>query len=54
MSKSSPLTDAELPSTSLAEQVEQEDYDLCEATQRGLEAGVYSRGILHPRNENGV
>lgn len=36
------------------EQVEVEDFDLCEATQRGLEAGVYSKGILHPDNENGV
>ena len=30
------------------------DFDLCEATQRGLEAGIYSRGILQPKNENGV
>jgi len=36
------------------EQVEQEDYDLCEATQRGLEAGIYSKGTLHPNKENGV
>lgn len=36
------------------EQVEQEDFDLCEATQRGLQAGIYSKGNLHPRNENGV
>ncbi|KAH8109535.1 ISP domain-containing protein [Phellopilus nigrolimitatus] len=27
------------------EQVEQEDYDLCVATQRGLNAGVYSQGM---------
>ncbi|KAL7007345.1 hypothetical protein EMMF5_003184 [Cystobasidiomycetes sp. EMM_F5] len=39
---------------SFYEQVEQEDYDLCEATQRGLEAGVYSKGTLHPQKENGV
>ncbi|TDL15448.1 ISP domain-containing protein [Rickenella mellea] len=27
------------------EQVEQEDFDLCTATQRGLNSGVYSKGI---------
>ncbi|KAH7325227.1 hypothetical protein B0J17DRAFT_723245 [Rhizoctonia solani] len=36
------------------EQVEEEDYLLCVATQRGLNTGIYSRGVLHPNNENGV
>jgi len=36
------------------EQVEQEDFDLCVATQKGLNAGIYSSGVLHPRTENGV
>ncbi|KAI5116936.1 hypothetical protein M0805_001494 [Coniferiporia weirii] len=36
------------------EQVEQEDYDLCVLTQKGLNAGVYSQGMLHPDRENGV
>lgn len=41
-------------SSESTEQVEQEDFDLCEATQKGLEAGVYSKGILNPHHENGV
>ncbi|KAF8675690.1 hypothetical protein RHS04_06619 [Rhizoctonia solani] len=36
------------------EQVEEEDYLLCVATQRNLNTGIYSRGVLHPSNENGV
>jgi hypothetical protein len=36
------------------EAVEQEDFDLCSATQISLNAGVYSKGILHPERENGV
>jgi hypothetical protein len=36
------------------EAVEQEDYDLCVATQRALNVGVYSKGILHPAREVGV
>ncbi|KAG8778201.1 hypothetical protein FRC12_025113 [Ceratobasidium sp. 428] len=36
------------------EQVEEEDYFLCVATQRNLNTGIYSRGVLHPSNENGV
>ncbi|KAG9091721.1 hypothetical protein FRC07_011796, partial [Ceratobasidium sp. 392] len=36
------------------EQVEEEDYMLCVATQRNLNTGIYSRGVLHPNNENGV
>ncbi|CCO35484.1 hypothetical protein BN14_09602 [Rhizoctonia solani AG-1 IB] len=36
------------------EQVEEEDYLLCVATQRNLNTGIYSRGVLHPTNENGV
>ncbi|TFK54568.1 ISP domain-containing protein [Heliocybe sulcata] len=35
-------------------QVEQEDFDLCQATQRNLRAGVYTTGVLHPEKENGV
>ncbi|KAL5526169.1 hypothetical protein ACEPAG_7507 [Sanghuangporus baumii] len=35
-------------------QVQQEDFDLCEKTQRGLSSGIYNKGILHPREENGV
>ncbi|ELU37058.1 hypothetical protein AG1IA_08913 [Rhizoctonia solani AG-1 IA] len=33
------------------EQVEEEDYLLCVATQRNLNTGIYSRGVLHPSNE---
>ncbi|KAF8320727.1 Rieske [2Fe-2S] domain protein [Clavulina sp. PMI_390] len=36
------------------EQVEIEDYDLCVATQRNLNSGIYSRGFLHPDKEIGV
>ncbi|THH05920.1 hypothetical protein EW145_g4448 [Phellinidium pouzarii] len=36
------------------EQVEKEDYNLCTATQKGLNAGIYSQGPLHPDKENGV
>ncbi|KLO05502.1 Rieske [2Fe-2S] domain protein [Schizopora paradoxa] len=35
-------------------QVQQEDFDLCEATQKGLNANIYQRGSLHPGVENGV
>ncbi|THH05921.1 hypothetical protein EW145_g4449 [Phellinidium pouzarii] len=35
-------------------QVQKEDFDLCEGVQRGLNAGVYSTGVLHPKEENGV
>jgi len=35
-------------------EVEQEDFDLCEATQRNLNSGVYMTGQLHPIKENGV
>ncbi|KAK7914026.1 hypothetical protein PG985_011729 [Apiospora marii] len=31
-----------------------EDYDLCEAAQANLAAGVYSQGVLNPVKENGV
>ena len=34
--------------------IEQEDYLLCLKTQLGLNAGVYSQGILNPSRENGV
>lgn len=32
-------------------QVEEEDYDLCVATQRNLNAGIYNRGVLNPNTE---
>jgi hypothetical protein len=32
-------------------QVEEEDYLLCVATQRNLNTGIYSRGVLHPDKE---
>jgi hypothetical protein len=35
-------------------EVEKEDFDLCEATQKGLSSGVYMMGQLHPVKENGV
>jgi Ring hydroxylating alpha subunit (catalytic domain) len=35
-------------------EVEQEDFDLCEATQKNLNSGVYMSGPLHPVKENGV
>ncbi|KAF9520357.1 hypothetical protein BS47DRAFT_1387388 [Hydnum rufescens UP504] len=36
------------------EQVEDEDFMLCCATQRNLNTGIYSRGILHPEKEVGL
>jgi hypothetical protein len=36
------------------QQVELEDFNLCEATQQNLNTGIYSTGILHPEKENGV
>ncbi|KAF5098053.1 hypothetical protein DV451_003565 [Geotrichum candidum] len=36
------------------QQVEIEDFDLCEATQKNLNTGVYSTGFLHPEKERGV
>lgn len=35
-------------------QVGEEDYELCELTQKNLEKGIYSRGMLHPVQEIGV
>jgi len=31
-----------------------EDVALCEKTQKSLDAGIYTRGILHPTHESGV
>lgn len=36
------------------QQVELEDFNLCEATQKNLNNGVYSTGYLHPTKEKGV
>ncbi|ODV63973.1 Bet v1-like protein [Ascoidea rubescens DSM 1968] len=36
------------------QQVEIEDFDLCELTQKNLNQGVYSTGFLHPLKERGV
>ncbi|ODV83020.1 hypothetical protein CANARDRAFT_25399 [[Candida] arabinofermentans NRRL YB-2248] len=36
------------------QQVELEDYNLCVATQKNLNQGVYSTGYLHPLKEKGV
>ncbi len=36
------------------QQVEIEDFDLCEATQKNLNQGIYSTGFLHPQKERGV
>ncbi|KZT36529.1 ISP domain-containing protein [Sistotremastrum suecicum HHB10207 ss-3] len=36
------------------EQVEREDWDLCQKTQKNLNVGIYDRGFLHPQRENGV
>lgn len=35
-------------------QVGDEDYELCELTQKNLDTGIYSRGQLHPNAEAGV
>ncbi len=35
-------------------QVTREDVTICEAVQRNLDAGLYDRGPLSPRHENGV
>ncbi|TID28383.1 hypothetical protein CANINC_002561 [Pichia inconspicua] len=36
------------------QQVEIEDFDLCEATQKNLNNGIYTTGYLHPTKEQGV
>lgn len=36
------------------QQVEIEDFNLCEATQKNLNNGVYTTGYLHPTKEQGV
>lgn len=36
------------------QQVELEDFDLCELTQRNLNERIYSTGYLHPEKERGV
>ncbi|KAI5970488.1 hypothetical protein CANMA_000397 [Candida margitis] len=36
------------------QQVEIEDFDLCQLTQQNLNEGIYSSGYLHPTKENGV
>lgn len=36
------------------QQVEIEDYNLCQLTQQNLNEGIYSSGYLHPQKENGV
>ena len=38
----------------LSLEVLDEDRAICEAVQRNLESGVYERGRLSPRHENGV
>jgi choline monooxygenase len=38
----------------MCRQVTGEDKALCEAVQRNLEAGIYTRGRLSPRHEAGV
>jgi len=38
----------------MCQRVTAEDRAICEAVQRNLEAGVYDRGRLSPRHENGV
>ncbi len=38
----------------MCEQVTEEDRRICEAVQRNLSAGIYDRGRLSPRHENGV
>jgi len=35
-------------------QVAEEDFELCEKAQKGLEAGIYGEGVLNPMKENGV
>lgn len=34
--------------------VELEDYNLCQATQKNLNQGIYGSGFLHPKKERGV
>lgn len=36
------------------QQVEIEDFNLCQLTQQNLNEGIYSSGYLHPQKENGV
>jgi choline monooxygenase len=38
----------------MCQRVTEEDARICEAVQRNLESGVYARGRLSPRHENGV
>jgi hypothetical protein len=39
---------------SFLREVEKEDFDLCEACQKNLNAGVYLAGALNPDKENGT
>lgn len=41
-------------SISFSDQVQQEDIEICENVQVGLESGVYHRGRFSPKRENGV
>jgi choline monooxygenase len=41
-------------SLQLTTEVTAEDIEICEAVQRNLESGVYERGWLSPKHENGV
>lgn len=37
-----------------SEEVAQEDAEVCDVVQRNLDAGLYDRGVLSPRHENGL
>lgn len=52
--KKGATADAKKEFVDFLQQVELEDFNLCEATQKNLNNGVYSTGYLHPTKEKGV
>lgn len=47
-------TDENHRTIKISRDITQEDIELCEAVQKNLRAGVYQRGELSPRHENGI
>jgi len=44
----------QMEAINMSDTVTQEDVAICEAVQRNLAAGIYHRGQLSPRHENGI
>jgi choline monooxygenase len=47
-------TEANAETVRIGCEILDEDRAICEAVQRNLESGVYERGRLSPRHENGL